>query len=263
MKISFLLERGLPPRTNPIMSDVFHRLERLGIEVEIRYPEEELARLDTLAADADLYVLKSDTEMALSLATALAGMGARVINSLDATLLAKDKVLAAAVLGRAGIPAPASFMARRAAPLRSRVERGALILKPYRGYHGVGITVAERPEQLPNDGDDAEFAFAQEYLANARRDLKIFAIGEEIFGVRKEFASGSFLNGGEPAHLSAEVVSMARKCGEAFGLELYGLDIAEEKHGAFVVDVNYFPGYRGVPEASRRLADYVVETARG
>ena len=262
MKICFLLERGSPPRSNPIMSDVFRKLERFGAQVELRYPEEELLRLDTLAVDADLYLLKSDTEMALSLATALAGMGGRIINSLDATLLAKDKVLAAAVLWRAGIPTPRSFMARRATQLSSIAEGSAVILKPYRGYHGVGITVAEGPEQLPDGDDDPEFVFAQEYLANARKDLKVFAIGDEIFGVRKEFSAESFLNPGDSVRLTDEVVAIARECGKAFGLELYGLDIAENRDGPFVVDVNYFPGYRGVPDAPRRLAEYIVEAAQ-
>ena len=29
--------------------------------------------------------------------------------------------------------------------------------------------------------------------------------------------------------------------------------------GLYVVDVNYFPGYRGVPDAARRLADYIAQ----
>ena len=258
MKISFLLERGSPPRANPVMSDVFKILGGRGVEVELRYPEEELVRLDRLVVDADLYVLKSDTEMALSLATALAGIGGRIINSLAATLLAKDKVLAAAVLCGAGIPTPPSFMARRLAHLRSIAAQRPIILKPHRGYHGVGIAVAERPEQLQNEDREVELIFAQEYLANARKDLKIFAIGEEIFGVRKQFSSDSFLSAGEPVSLGDEIVAIARRCGKAFGLELYGLDLAEGQDGLFVLDVNYFPGYRGVPDASRRLADYLV-----
>lgn len=263
MKIRFLLERGSPPRSNPIMSEVFRRLEQSGAEVELRYPEEELVRLDTLAVDADLYLLKSDTEMALSLATALAGMGGRIVNSLDATLLAKDKVLAAAVLSGAGIPAPRSFMAREAAQLSSIAARSALILKPHRGYHGVGLAIAEGPDRLPTDDNPADFVFAQEYLADARKDLKVFVIGDEVFGVRKKFSASSFLNWGESVSLSDEVAAIARGCGKAFGLELYGLDITEDEAGPFVVDVNYFPGYRGVPDGPRRLAHYILTAARG
>jgi glutathione synthase/RimK-type ligase-like ATP-grasp enzyme len=64
------------------------------------------------------------------------------------------------------------------------------------------------------------------------------------------------------SRLSTEVERLARRCGEAFGLRLYGLDLAEDDSGLYVVDVNYFPGYRGVPDAAARLARYIVSLAR-
>src|SRR5919206_1046904 len=126
MRVCFLLERGSPPRFNPILAEVFTLLERSGIAVTARYPEEELLRLDTLAVEADLYLLKSDTELALSLATALEGLGAWVLNGCSASARAKDKVLAAMTLRRAGIPAPRSLVAARADHLAAEVANGPL-----------------------------------------------------------------------------------------------------------------------------------------
>jgi ribosomal protein S6--L-glutamate ligase len=104
---------------------------------------------------------------------------------------------------------------------------------------------------------------AQDYLARARLDLKVFVIGDEVFGVRKAFAGDSFLRAGEPTELSPEIEDIARRCGQAFGLELYGLDIAEDpERGLQIIDVNYFPGYRGVPDAARRIADYITRVVR-
>lgn len=263
MRFCFLLERGSPPRLNSILAEAFTLLEGHGGKVKVTYPEEELIRLDSLSVEADLYLLKSDTEMALSLATALEHLGARVLNSCDASILAKDKLLAATTLLRAGIPCPRSLAAARAAQLASEVEAGGLILKPYRGYHGAGITVAQTPDALPADDAYPDLAFAQAYLARARKDLKIFAIGDDVFAVRKSFAPDSFLRAGEPAALSSEVEDIARRCGQAFGLRLYGLDVAEDEEGLSVIDVNYFPGYRGVPDAARRLADYFLKVAKG
>lgn len=265
MNVCFLLERGNPPRLNPILAELFDLLWERGMSVTVRYPEEELWRLDMLAAEglADLYLLKSDTEFALSLAVALERLGARVINRADACLRAKDKTLAAATLLRAGIPTPRSRVAARPARLAAVVTEGALILKPNRGYHGAGIAVAETPSALPGTDAYPELVFAQDYLARARVDLKVFGIGEAVFGVRKPFAADSFLRAGEPVPLAPEVVDLARRCGQAFGLELYGLDIAEDADGPRVIDVNYFPGYRGVPDAARRLADYIGQVGGG
>ncbi len=258
-RVCFLLERGSPPRLNPILAEAFGRLEERRIEVAVSFPEEELIRLDTLRVGADLYVLKSDTELALSLATALERIGARVLNRARASSLARDKLITAAILAGAGIPVPRSLAAGWPMQLAERLRTdGPLILKPYRGYHGAGVAVAARPGELPAAEVYPEVVFAQDYLADARRDLKVFAIGEEVFGVRKAFAPDSFLRAGEPTVLSSEIEQIARRCGVALGLEIYGLDVAEDpRAGPRVIDVNYFPGYRGVPDAARRLADYI------
>jgi ribosomal protein S6--L-glutamate ligase len=61
--------------------------------------------------------------------------------------------------------------------------------------------------------------------------------------------------------VSSEIEAIARRCGSAFGLELFGLDIAEDApSGPCIIDLNYFPGYRGVPNAARRLTDHIVRT---
>lgn len=262
MKVSFLMERGNPPRLNPIMAETFALLEAQGAAVKVIYAEEELLRLDTMTVDADLYLLKSDSELSLSLANALENMGARVVNSVNACLLAKDKVMASATLAHAGIPGPRSIAASSPALLSEEVKTSSLIFKPHKGYHGVGIAVADVVKALPSEDDYPGITFAQEYFANARRDLKICAIGDDIFGIRKEFTPDSFLKAGMPEPLSPEVEDIARRCGEAFGLELYGLDIAETDDGPRVIDVNYFPGYRGVPDAAGRLATYISKAAR-
>jgi ribosomal protein S6--L-glutamate ligase len=263
-RVCFLLERGNPPRLNPIVAEAFERLRAQQIEVAVRFPEQELIQLDTFQVDADLYVLKSNTELALSLAMAYERIGARVLNSARASAVAKDKLLAAAVLARAGIPAPRSLAVRRPDELAESFHGGrALILKPHRGYHGAGVAVAERPSELPATDVYPEVVFAQDYLADARRDLKIFAIGEEVFGVRKGFGPDSYLRAGEPTALSPQIEQIARRCGAAFGLELYGLDVAEAPElGPRVIDVNYFPGYRGVPRAAERMAEYIARAVR-
>jgi ribosomal protein S6--L-glutamate ligase len=262
MKVCFLLERGSPPRLNPIFAELFVLLQQRGIEVTVRYPEEELLRLDTLTVDADLYLLKSDTELSLSLATALETMGARVLNRASACAFVKNKVFAAATLLQAGIPTPRSIIAARPEQLTIEAAKAPLILKPYRGYHGAGITVVETPAALPDKAAYPDLVFAQTFLGHTRTDTKVFAIGEELFGVRKAFAPDSYLHAGTPVELSAEVYNLASRCRDVFGLELYGIDVAENDDGPRVVDVNYFPGYRGVPGAARRLADYVTTAVR-
>jgi ribosomal protein S6--L-glutamate ligase len=261
--VTFLMERGTPPRLNPIMAAAFELLAARQIQVSVHFPEDELLCLNDFTPNADVYVLKSDTELALSLALSAERLGARVLNRASASLLAKDKILAAATLARAGLPAPRSLAAAQAGQLATHLVK-PLILKPHRGYHGAGVAVATAPDDLPGPEAYPEAVLAQEYLAHARLDLKVFVIGDEVFGVRKAFAGDSFLRAGEPTALTPEIEGLARRCGQAFGLELYGLDIAEDpERGPQIIDVNYFPGYRGVPNAARKIADYITGVVDG
>jgi ribosomal protein S6--L-glutamate ligase len=123
--------------------------------------------------------------------------------------------------------------------------------------------VVERPAALPAVHREPGAVFAQCFLAGARTDLKLFAIGGDVFGVRKPFGPASFLAAGEPVALAPANEQLARRCGRAFGLELYGLDLAEGTDRPQVVDVNACPGYRGVLDAPRRLAEHITGAAHG
>lgn len=257
MKVCFILETRQPLRPNPIIVEAAARLEDRGAKVRFVYPEQEVWRLDTLKVEADLYLLKSDSELALSLAHSLELVGARVLNSYDACRLAKDKTVAAGLLSGAEIPTPASHAAGCPSQLAGLLGDGPIILKPNRGYHGVGLATIEDADALRRAPDYNGTVFSHRYLADARKDLKLYGIGEDVFAVRKEFSADSFKRDGEAAALEPVYEDIARRCAKAFGLSLYGIDIAETGEGPCVVDVNYFPGYRGVEGAAHRLSDYI------
>ena len=49
------------------------------------------------------------------------------------------------------------------------------------------------------------------------------------------------------------------RCGETFGLSLFGMDVVISKGQPYVVDVNKFGSFIGVPDAPAKLADYVLQ----
>jgi ribosomal protein S6--L-glutamate ligase len=63
--------------------------------------------------------------------------------------------------------------------------------------------------------------------------------------------------------VSRELREIAVACGRILGLGLYGLDVLDTDEGPMVVDVNYFPGYKGVPGAAPLIADYIEDYAHG
>jgi ribosomal protein S6--L-glutamate ligase len=91
----------------------------------------------------------------------------------------------------------------------------------------------------------------------------LYCIGGQLFGVKRVWPARSYEQKlGEPFTVTPELRDIAMRCAEAFSTELFGLDIIESDGCPYVVDVNPFPGFKGVPEAALRLADYVYTVAR-
>jgi glutathione synthase/RimK-type ligase-like ATP-grasp enzyme len=51
------------------------------------------------------------------------------------------------------------------------------------------------------------------------------------------------------------------RCGRAFGVDLFGLDIIASRGQPYVVDINTLPGFQCVADAAKILAAYIHSTA--
>jgi ribosomal protein S6--L-glutamate ligase len=264
MRLYFLLVRRVPAVPSPVLVDVYERLERRGFVVDGGIAEELVEQVDTLEPEHDLYVLKSHTELSLSIAGALHARGARLLNPYESCLAAQNKIVWARWLGAAGVPVPRSWATGDLALLRALVAETPLIVKPYLGHRGAGIHVARDPEDLDRLPPPEPAFVVQEHIeGDGEDDLKLYVVGDEVFGVRKPFSSKSFTVPGRPCVVSPELREIAVEVGRILGLGLYGIDVIESADGARVVDVNYFPGYKGVPGAGALIASYVERYAHG
>ena len=95
MRFHFVVNRRVPARPSPVVLEVYDLLTRAGHEVTDGITEEALVRPDLLRPDADLYVVKSHTELAFSLAGALDAAGARQLNPYASWAATQDKFVAA------------------------------------------------------------------------------------------------------------------------------------------------------------------------
>lgn len=258
----FLQARRTPDVPSQIILDVTGLLRHRGHHVVSSIPEEELLGLHETPAAYDLYLLKSYTELSLSVAGALSARGARLINPFQGCLSARNKIVCYQVLKEAGIPVPDSWITGDPEMLKPLLQRGPIIVKPHMGWRGEGIRIIRQPAEIDSLPRFTSPPLVQEYIENDGEDLRLYVAGEEVFGIRKRFSSTSFARDGEPVAVSPELRRIALSCGRAFGLKLYGLDIIEGVDGPKVVDVNYFPGYKGVPGAARAVADCIENHAR-
>jgi ribosomal protein S6--L-glutamate ligase len=257
VSVGCLLDRRSHEMPTPLLRSVFARLEASGCEVDWMVPEEQLTWADGLTPEYDLYLLKSQTELALSLAAILHAQGARLVNRYPGCAAARDKIVAAHRLRAAEIPTPWTWVTAEPALIEPLLERGPIVVKPHRGLHGAEVHVVRSPAELAALPAPQGPVIAQDYVAGGGQDLKLYVVGEQVFGVRKAFSSGSFSEPGRPCEVPPAAHDVALRCGQAFGLSLYGLDVIESRYGPVVVDVNYFPGYRGVPDADVVVAEHL------
>lgn len=261
MNITFLLTRRVPDVPSPVLIKVYELLEAAGHHVDRWIPEDRALPTDVTGPDEDpntLYVLKSHTELALSYAGALHLHGARLLNPYDRCVLAQDKVTAGRILADAGVPTPSTWLIGSPAQAAPLLEGGPLIIKPHRGHRGAGVYLVHTATELDAIEGGHVPLIAQRHVPGPGEDLKVYVAGDTVYAVRKSFDEMSFSRPGRPVPVTAEVHAIAQRVRTAFGLDLFGIDIIESPDGPQVVDVNYFPGYKGCPEPEKAIADVIL-----
>jgi ribosomal protein S6--L-glutamate ligase len=186
--------------------------------------------------------------------------GLTVINSYAATERIRNKAEMAVRLSRAGLQAAFTVLAPDVANLRGLPrERFPLILKPTFGDNSRGLVLVREPGELMEIDWREDLVLGQSYLPNDGYDLKLYVCGDDVFAVRKP----SPFNDDPTAsayrvQADAAMVDLARRCGAAFGLDIYGVDTIQTPQGLVVIEVNEFPNFSGLDEAPERLAEYVL-----
>jgi ribosomal protein S6--L-glutamate ligase len=188
--------------------------------------------------------------------------GVPTINRSRAIAAVLDKGRMAAALTAAGLPTPET----RAGRLADLAE-GALypvVVKPILGDNGRGVRIARSRSELLDGAGADEVLVAQSLVEGERRDTKLYVAGRRVWAVKKVSPlhdPGS----GAPAErvpLTSALEALALRCAALFGLDLAGVDCVETACGHVVIEVNDFPNYSGLPEASEEIARLALSRAR-
>lgn len=278
MRICFFME---PPRSKTSVTyDIIEGLKAGGAEVAIITEQSGLIDLESFTFDYDLYLFKSHSPLAESLAAAAHYRNDKLLNEYPATMKVRDKVLTCMMLLQADIPTPRTFVTDSIETLQGVSKEMPIVVKPFRGRRGQGIEicmdeaqfealVARRTGETGNaeggSGEDGSglaerLIFAQEYLEHEPVDYKAYAIGDYVHAIKRIFpATTKEEKEGTPVKDDPELEDLVRRCGKLFGLELYGVDLVKTSNGYSVIEVNCFPGYKGVPQAGERISQFILE----
>ncbi|MER8092477.1 ATP-grasp domain-containing protein [Streptomyces goshikiensis] len=268
MRLCFLVEEHY--RHDGMPNEVVRQLTAWGHEVDVVRPGGSLLRMTEVmgAGTHDAWVLKTVSGgPGLTLLEAAAAAGMTTVNDARSIRGVRDKALAAAIGRTRGLPMPTTYAVARPELLREiPASEYPLVVKPSDGSSGRAVHLVSSPgrlEPLLPELAGEGLLIAQPYVRNSGTDIKVYAVGGELFATER----CSPLNP-DPAvrerrvPLSAEVAAIASQVGAVYGLDLYGVDVLLGPEGPMVVDVNDFPSFRQVPDAAARVARAVLDLAR-
>lgn len=259
VSIGFLL--GVRPGPHSILPDVIVRLRARGADVSVILWRPDVL-LEALFA-SHLVVLRGLDALGIRGAQALAKRGVRCCNSVASTRRARQKATAFAELLDAGVPIPRTKVALAwDEACRLAADREGVVVKAVNGSRGAGVLI------LPAGTLPAEPPFAgpyllQDFIPRRGPDRKVYVIGDRVAGVARPWPpSGIRDKLGRPFAPRPSEQAIARAAGDALGLEIYGVDLISSADGPVVVDVNAFPGFKGVEGAAGWLVDHLLRVAR-
>ena len=257
--------------THPVVGTVLQQLSATHtvrlLDVHQLTGDEAIAREEAHPL-ADLYLLKSHTRQALDVAHHLEQRGALVVNSWASSLACHDRILMAQCLTAARLPCPRTWRVHSCESSREgqglpSALRFPLIIKSRYSHRGDLVAKVHNVEQLRALGRqwNQEPFILQELAQGDGWDIKLWVIDEQIFAARRRTPLEADAPHGDfpipTEKLPSDWRSIGLEIGRVFNLRLYGVDLVIAEDGPLVVDVNAFPGFRGVAGADSALRSLI------
>ncbi len=192
--------------------------------------------------------------------------GVVAINTSDAVMAARDKLLAHQILAAAGVPFPKTVLARQPSDVAKMVRLVGgppVVLKLMSGTHGKGVMLGKDLDEIQATLETVwalnETLLIQEYVGRQQpgADIRVIVVGGRVLGAMKRVAKlGRFranVHQGasvEEHPLTEELEWLALQAAEAMRLDVAGVDIVEDATGFKVIEVNSAPGFEGFERAT-------------
>ncbi len=267
VRVAVIAERRYLSHAQP--AGMIASLRTMGHSVLLVDPENDALEVGDSAwtKRVDIAIARGRSWGVLCLLEWLERQGVPSINSRSAIAAVHNKAEMAVALSSAGIPTPRTWLGpldRIAAQVP--IHEYPLIIKPVFGDNCRGLEIVYDAEQLCRLQWPKTIAIAQKFIEGRDCDLKLYCIGREVWAVRKpspliKVSQPHAARLPELVPMTPELRSLARRCGDLFGLELFGVDCVEMEQGPLVIEVNEFPNYSAVPGADEKLSNYVLAFA--
>ena len=117
--------------------------------------------------------------------------------------------------------------------------------------------------------------YVQEFIECDGIDRKIYVVGDKIFGIKRENPIYIYLRE-NPDDIDVDVIEredydvsdnihrLARALSEGLNLKVFGFDLIKpiEQDKYYMVDLNDFPGFRGINNIETVLVEYILDVIK-
>jgi ribosomal protein S6--L-glutamate ligase len=262
VRFCFILEERYARKPMPLV--VADQLRQWGHEIDVLQPYAAVTSLTDLSlAKYDAYVLKTVSEgPGLTILEAAEAVGIPTINNSRAIRLVRDKAVAVAFAQACGLPVPVTyFVGHPRALVKVPHEIYPVVVKPTNGASLQDIHLVNAPEEMVQlTLDEHSYYLAMRYVENTGYDIKLYVTGQEVHAIIKSSPLHSTVQEQE-IPVSRAMLKLARRVGQVFGLDLYGVDVLETAEGLMIIDINDFPSFYGVPRKVASVSEYILHAA--
>ncbi|MHA1688727.1 MAG: ATP-grasp domain-containing protein [Promethearchaeota archaeon] len=285
-KILFSVKRG-----HEIIDRVIEGLNSLSnIKLIVHDPTKEyfnIARMNNILSNHDFIIVKVANQNSLNLLYYAKLHGIRTLHDLNSVLICKNKFILDMYLRKIletcgpqfeNIHLPTSWNHNLINKIEFRewiIEYMPVVIKSnyqHDPYNRFNFLVRKKEEIdyfyeryssfITND------VYLQEFIECDGYDRKIYVIGEEIFGIKRENPIYFFLREHpenidinelkrESFSVPSKIKNLARFLGRELKLKLFGFDLIQKSKGEYyLLDLNEFPGFKGIQNISTKLITF-------
>ncbi|HEX9162154.1 MAG TPA: ATP-grasp domain-containing protein [Thermoanaerobaculia bacterium] len=207
--------------------------------------------------DLDIVIARGRSWELFNLLSAAEARGVPTLNNRSAIAAVHNKAEMSVRLAASGVPIPRTFIGT-SEQLAASIPRDhyPLIVKPVFGDNARGLHIFCSANEL-GTVQAFDVMIAQHFLDSDGFDVKLYAIGADVTVVRKPSPLATTRADAVLLPVTREAREIARRCGDMFGLQLFGVDCIDTPQGLKVIEVNDYPNYTSVPQADERLARFV------
>lgn len=256
MNITFFLEES--HLRHPVINEIKNALIKKGVNLDFVVLKETILDLQRFASNSDLVVFKTTKYFAEHLSILMEQEGLRVINGSKSIRLNRDKILNNITIRKSGIKTPKTIAFHSSEIKKICQKMFPMVIKPVVGGRARGVKLVSSKSELEKMKLD-DIVIGQKYIENDGLDRKLYVVDDKVFGIFKPsvLTPSDNSNAFKEFKVDEDLKEIALKCGEITNSKIYGVDVILGEDGAYVIETNDFPGFRGIKNAGKIIADFL------